>query len=183
MRLAFLLLLADVCAGALWAEMTTIGGVDYYNVYHADGEYTELVADIPDHQGWPRTPGQDPAPPRPTDAEAASRLVAYVCEDPGQHRPYHVPTDKERVSVLSAFLTPGEERAAWFGLYALEELRGLAVTVETGDAPLSVDVRNSPNQNQARAAGATNGGGVLFLLLRGGVTRAGLPRRRGWRAQ
>ena len=130
-----LLMAAALGPVALQAEVT-IGGVTYDDV-DAGPEFTELVDDIVHHR-------QDWVPPSHTAAEAASRFVVYVTADPGHYRPYRVPKDweQEHVTKLSTFLSPGEDRVAWFGLYALEELRNLAVTVEAPDMPFTVDVRN-----------------------------------------
>ena len=135
MLFILLLLAATLGPVALRAEVT-IGGVTYDSV-DTGSEFTELVDDIVHRR-------QDWVPPSPTVAEVASGFVVYVTADPGHYRPYRVPKDweQEHVTNLSTFLSPGEDKAAWFGLYALEELQDLAVTVEAPDMPFTVDVRN-----------------------------------------
>jgi hypothetical protein len=66
-------------------------------------------------------------------------MLAYVTVDPGDYKPFRVPQADEHVSRLTAFLTPGEYEAVWFGIYAMKDLEGVSVAVP--DETLKVDVR------------------------------------------
>jgi hypothetical protein len=115
---------------ALATQFLTFGGVTYAAV----------------DPGAPFTPAPLPAQrwrtPAPRCAERNAGLQAFVPADPGDYTPTRCPHPAEQISALHTFLTPGEDEAVWFGVFALDDLRHLTVRVETGDAPVSVDVRH-----------------------------------------
>lgn len=109
--------------------LTTVGGVKYDKL-DPGAPFTRAPV-----------PAQDWQAPEPSDAEKAAGLLAYVTSDPGQYKPDRKPKEAEHASRVEAFLTPGEDEPAWFGLRALAEVQGLTVRVDMGDAPVAVDVR------------------------------------------
>ncbi len=108
----------------------TIGGVTYDHVDPGPA-FTEEARPVQDWQ-----------PPKASRAETAAGTIAYVPGDPGEFKPFRIPRPSERVDRLSALLTPGEDRAVWFGVFALEALQGLDVAVDVGNAPLKAEVRH-----------------------------------------
>ena len=111
-------------------EPVTIGGVTYDRVDPGD-PFTRRAA-----------PDQDWQPPEPTAGESAAGMLAYVTSDPGNYKPDRVPKPQEHAEALTASLTPGEETAVWVGVSGLADLSGLAATVNTRTAPVSVDIRH-----------------------------------------
>ncbi len=134
MRL-WLTMLCTLCVlsfGA-WAQDTgpvTIGGVQYGTI-----DPGEPFEERP-------LPEQDWEPPSPTAAEQTAGMMAYVTPDPGDYKPARLPKPQERVDHLSTFMTPGEDEPVAFGVHALADLAGLWVTVDPGDAPVTVDIRH-----------------------------------------
>ena len=107
----------------------TIGGVNYEHV-----DPGEPFVEAP-------RPPQNWKPPQPTAAEKAAGMIAYVTIDPGDYKPDRIPRQQEHVKDLSAFLTQGEYEPVWLGVYGLEDLRGIKLTVDVAEAPFEVEVR------------------------------------------
>ena len=118
-----------VCSGQD-SGAVTIGGVTYD---HVDPGEPFVEA--------PRRP-QDWKPPEPTAAQKSAGMIAYVTIDPGDYKPDRIPRQQEHVKALSAFLTQGEYEPVWFGVYGLDDLRDIEVTVEMAEVPLEVEVRH-----------------------------------------
>ncbi len=106
-----------------------IGGV-VYDYVDPGPAFTERVRPAPDWQA-----------PQPTQVESEAGLLAYVTSDPGYYKPDSRPRVNEHAQQLSTFLTPGEERAVWFGVSALTDISSLSVSVKGKNIPVKVDVK------------------------------------------
>lgn len=129
MRITLMAGLLLVLALGASAQPVTIGGVTYDKVDPGD----------PFTQGFEIK--QDWTPPAPTAAETAAGMMLYVAPEPGDYVSYRLPKPAEHAAGLKTFLTPGEDEPVTFGVFSLAGLAALNVTVEGGQAPVTVDVR------------------------------------------
>lgn len=132
MRYVLLAAVLVLCVPCSWSQTeapVTLGGVTYDRVDPGE-PFTEATK-----------PVQDWAPPAPTAAETAAGMLAYVAPDPGEYRPYRLPRAQERTDRLQVFLCPGEDEPVTFAVYTLAELKGLTITADLKNAPVTVDVR------------------------------------------
>lgn len=115
--------------GVAGDQSATIGGITYGRV----------------DPGEPFTPAPQPAqdwtPPGPTATEQAAGMLAFVAPDPGDYRPYRVPKADEHPARLSVALTPDSAEPVSFAIRSLATLQGLSVSVDSANAPVSVDIR------------------------------------------
>ncbi len=135
MRTLLLLIGAALTVGmtpclAQEAAPVTIGGVTYDTI-DPGNPFTKAAR-----------PPQDWEAPAASKAEQAAGMMAYVTPDPGDYKPDRIPRDREHITSLFSFLTPGEDEPVTFGVYSLAEINGLSVRVDTGEAPVTVDVRH-----------------------------------------
>lgn len=130
MLLVLCLVLSAMLAISAGCQSANFGGISYEKV---DPGFT--FTQRPE-------PAQDWQMPNPTAAESKAGLLAYVTADPGDYLPDRRPKIGEHVGSLTTSLTPGEDRAMWFAVSALESAQGLEVKVDVKDAPVKVDIRN-----------------------------------------
>ncbi len=129
-RIASLLLLLLLFAPFAVAAPAVIGGVAYDTV--DEGEpFVEA-----------KTPPQLWHAPKPSRTEARAGLIAFTADDPGEYIPKRVPRGSERVKDLDVLVTPGETTSFSVGVHALKQLEGLSATLDSGGAPVSVELRH-----------------------------------------
>lgn len=170
MRWFLLTELLLVLAVGAWAQEegpVTIGGITYERVDPGE-PFVEAARPIQDWQA-----------PAPTAAEQAAGVMVFLAPDPGEYRPYRVPKAVERTERLKAFLTPGEDEAVPFGVYALSEQEGLTVMVDLKGAPVTVDVRYEHCWPQRTGWRSRQWYMTPELLLPCGEGKRTVPTRRG----
>lgn len=91
------------------------------------GEYYRNIDPGPEFLEDQRAPVAPRPEMKPNDDNAG--MIFFETADPGEYRPWRTPNPDEITSRLEMKVTPGETTAAWFGIYALADLKKIEVRV------------------------------------------------------